>query len=725
MASRAQARRLPDGAGLIPSSLAEVGSRVEARIATLIDAEIVRWRAVDPDLARTARRAARPRARRAASACGPRSATGRSSAPAATRRQPVVVDAGRRVRAAARLRPGPRRRHGRLGHPPGRAGDPPSCSPTATTAAAGGARPAASARAWRSSSATSPSSTPTPARGRRPPGRAAVWTSCASSSTSASTSTSSGTRQRRAATRCRPDADRPVQVRQVHRRAPAAPRRGAGGPRSTSSREPLTAYGLPLGEAFQLRDDVLGVFGDAALTGKPVGDDLREGKPTPLARRCHRAGRPGRPARRARPGRRARPRRRRGRRDSRPCSSTPGAARRGRGAASSGSSSRRSKRSPWRRSRPRPRVALDGARVRSSPGATASRTAACVRRDRGRPRRAVGGVPPRRPRPRGRRGRAGGGCPAAGPASLERGRVTASTPGRRCSRCPGCSSRRFAAAGADDGRPSDAPTRSTRCTGPCFADGSELRVRHGRERDDGGDPRRVAAPRRRRRSGGSATGSAGSTGVEMPHFIDAQLRLAARPRSRPDGGRRCGSSGSAGFGRLAPTVGRLLPDERLQRIFIVPVDVRRAGALRGARASTPSSPTWTSVEGVYFPDGGMHAVAAGLADRGGEGRRRRSGTATPVERILLACGATGRVSGVELGGGERARRRRGRVQRRPARRVPDAAAGPRRAACAARRGRYSPSCLLWMAGVRGRSPAGAAHHNIHFGHELGRRRSTR
>ena len=43
-----------------------------------------------------------------------------------------------------------------------------------------------------------------------------------------------------------------------------------------------SAYGLPLGEAFQLRDDLLGAFGESALTGKPVGDDLREGKPTPL-----------------------------------------------------------------------------------------------------------------------------------------------------------------------------------------------------------------------------------------------------------------------------------------------------------------------------------------------------------------------------------------------------------------------------------------------------------
>ncbi|HMG45819.1 MAG TPA: polyprenyl synthetase family protein [Acidimicrobiales bacterium] len=45
---------------------------------------------------------------------------------------------------------------------------------------------------------------------------------------------------------------------------------------------PLSAYGDPLGEAFQLRDDVLGAFGDEELTGKPVGQDLREGKPTPM-----------------------------------------------------------------------------------------------------------------------------------------------------------------------------------------------------------------------------------------------------------------------------------------------------------------------------------------------------------------------------------------------------------------------------------------------------------
>ena len=43
-----------------------------------------------------------------------------------------------------------------------------------------------------------------------------------------------------------------------------------------------TSDGLPLGVAFQLRDDILGVFGDPAQTGKPAGDDVREGKRTVL-----------------------------------------------------------------------------------------------------------------------------------------------------------------------------------------------------------------------------------------------------------------------------------------------------------------------------------------------------------------------------------------------------------------------------------------------------------
>lgn len=44
----------------------------------------------------------------------------------------------------------------------------------------------------------------------------------------------------------------------------------------------LEKYGLPVGIAYQLFDDILGAFGDASTTGKPIGDDLREGKRTVL-----------------------------------------------------------------------------------------------------------------------------------------------------------------------------------------------------------------------------------------------------------------------------------------------------------------------------------------------------------------------------------------------------------------------------------------------------------
>jgi geranylgeranyl diphosphate synthase type I len=56
--------------------------------------------------------------------------------------------------------------------------------------------------------------------------------------------------------------------------------------------EALSAYGLLIGEAFQLRDDLLGVFGDPSQTGKPAGDDLREGKRTLLVALAFQAANP-------------------------------------------------------------------------------------------------------------------------------------------------------------------------------------------------------------------------------------------------------------------------------------------------------------------------------------------------------------------------------------------------------------------------------------------------
>jgi len=54
---------------------------------------------------------------------------------------------------------------------------------------------------------------------------------------------------------------------------------GGGSPAQLAA---LRSFGMPLGVAYQLRDDLLGVFGDPGVTGKPAGDDLREGKRTVL-----------------------------------------------------------------------------------------------------------------------------------------------------------------------------------------------------------------------------------------------------------------------------------------------------------------------------------------------------------------------------------------------------------------------------------------------------------
>lgn len=55
-------------------------------------------------------------------------------------------------------------------------------------------------------------------------------------------------------------------------------------PRATQA---IAAYGREVGEAFALRDDLLGIWGDPGLTGKPAGDDLLSGKPTVIVALAH------------------------------------------------------------------------------------------------------------------------------------------------------------------------------------------------------------------------------------------------------------------------------------------------------------------------------------------------------------------------------------------------------------------------------------------------------
>jgi geranylgeranyl diphosphate synthase, type I len=80
--------------------------------------------------------------------------------------------------------------------------------------------------------------------------------------------------------------ERPLQLGAALAGLPAA---GISGSQGAGRADPAagilaayTRYGLPLGVAFQLRDDILGIFGDPARTGKPASDDLREGKRTVL-----------------------------------------------------------------------------------------------------------------------------------------------------------------------------------------------------------------------------------------------------------------------------------------------------------------------------------------------------------------------------------------------------------------------------------------------------------
>ncbi len=49
----------------------------------------------------------------------------------------------------------------------------------------------------------------------------------------------------------------------------------------------ISQFGREVGEAFALRDDLLGVWGDPRLTGKPAGDDLLSGKPTVILSLAH------------------------------------------------------------------------------------------------------------------------------------------------------------------------------------------------------------------------------------------------------------------------------------------------------------------------------------------------------------------------------------------------------------------------------------------------------
>jgi phytoene desaturase len=264
----------------------------------------------------------------------------------------------------------------------------------------------------------------------------------------------------------------------------------------------------------------------------------------------------------------------------------------------------------------------------------------------------------------------------------------------------------FAAAGRDMAQyltiePVDPMYRAT------FADGSELRVLHDREAMTE-EIRRFANAREAGAFNEFCEWLVDLYQAQASSFIDTNFGGPWDVLRKWRGIVEIAKQG--GFGRLDSKVASFFDDERLQRIFSYQTLL---GGLspKDALAMYAVVCYMDTVGGVYAPRGGMHTIASGLARATVDaGATIRYGA--QVTRILR--GGDNAVTGVEIGGSERI--------------VADAVVcnadlpvayrtllGGTDAPRAARRGRYSPSCLLWVAGVRGDAPEGAARHNLHFG----------
>jgi phytoene desaturase len=242
-----------------------------------------------------------------------------------------------------------------------------------------------------------------------------------------------------------------------------------------------------------------------------------------------------------------------------------------------------------------------------------------------------------------------------------------------------------------------------------FEDGSELMVRQDRQA--------MAAEIR------DAIGPREAAGFEafcdwaselyrraMPRYVDRNYDSPAellRPWSTALRLVRIGA-----LGRLEHKLGTFFDDHRTQRVFALPSVFSGVSPHKALGLLALGTYIW-SPGGVAAPVGGIHAVTKGLADAvrdaGAELRFR-----SPVTRILRR--PEGGVSGLEIGGSERV--------------VADAVVcnadlpvayrtllGGLDRPRSARRAKYSPSALVWSAGVAGVPPDGAARHNLHFGRE--------
>lgn len=242
-----------------------------------------------------------------------------------------------------------------------------------------------------------------------------------------------------------------------------------------------------------------------------------------------------------------------------------------------------------------------------------------------------------------------------------------------------------------------------------FADGSDLRVWHDHDRMRA----EIAA------ECGSVDAAAFDEFVvwlrklyltEMPHFIDANYDRPTDLMRNPRAALELVRLG--GLGRLGPAIARRFADERLHRVFSF--QAMYAGlAPEQALAIYAVITHMDSVEGVWFPEGGMRAVPAAMAEAASAAGVEFRWDTT-VERVSRE--ASGRVRGVRLADGER-------VESDAVVCTVDLPVAYRhlmpglRPPRVVRRGRYSPSAVVWHLGVRGTLPQHRGHHNIHFGRD--------
>jgi phytoene desaturase len=242
----------------------------------------------------------------------------------------------------------------------------------------------------------------------------------------------------------------------------------------------------------------------------------------------------------------------------------------------------------------------------------------------------------------------------------------------------------------------------------CFADGSELRVRADRDAM-AAEVARVCGPAEAERFDRYCDWLGRLCHLEVPSFLDRNydhVTDLVRPLGPALGLLRLGA-----LRRLDRVVARAFHDDRLRRLFSFQ-SLYAGIAPHRALGVLAVIGYMDVVAGVWAARGGMHAVATGLADALTKAGGRIS-YETSVDEVVLAGGDRGTVRGVRTAGDLVSADAvvvnadlPGAYGLLPGIRPP----------ASLRRARYSPSAVVWHAGVRGRPAAGHAHHNIHFGH---------